>query len=258
MRRLTLLAFVLVLALAMLALPAAADESGPAAFGGHYYEVVVAPSSTWNQAATAVEDSTYLGSSGHLVVITSQDESNFVAGLAPDSGGAWIGLDDKANEGDFRWATGEPLTFTRWANGEPNDAFGEDCVNTYGSNQAWWGGTARWNDLDCDVLWPGYVTHYVIEYSGPFDTDGDGVYDADDAFPNDPNESADSDGDGVGDNADDFPNDPSESVDTDGDGVGDNADTNTMDDCKDGGWTRFTHPAHKNQGDCVSAHARAK
>ncbi len=36
----------------------------------------------------------------------------------------------------------------------------------------------------------------------PVDTDGDGVPDKDDAFPNDPKESKDSDGDGVGDNAD--------------------------------------------------------
>lgn len=35
-----------------------------------------------------------------------------------------------------------------------------------------------------------------------FDTDGDGVPDEDDEFPNDPDESKDSDGDGVGDNAD--------------------------------------------------------
>ena len=35
----------------------------------------------------------------------------------------------------------------------------------------------------------------------PVDTDGDGVADADDAFPNDASETADSDGDGVGDNA---------------------------------------------------------
>jgi len=81
---------------------------------------------------------------------------------------------------------------------------------------------------------------------GSSDSDGDGVNDNVDAFPNDPNESADSDGDGVGDNADAFPlngqetvdsdgdrvgnnsdafpNDPTESVDTDGDGVGDNSD----------------------------------
>ena len=56
------------------------------------------------------------------------------------------------------------------------------------------------------------------------DTDGDGVDDENDAFPNDPNEWDDSDGDGVGDNSDAFPNDPNETTDTDGDGVGNNAD----------------------------------
>ena len=56
------------------------------------------------------------------------------------------------------------------------------------------------------------------------DSDGDGVGDNSDAFPYDPNESLDSDGDGVGDNSDAFPNDPSEWADLDGDGVGDNSD----------------------------------
>lgn len=57
-----------------------------------------------------------------------------------------------------------------------------------------------------------------------FDRDGDGIVDAEDAFPNDPNETVDSDGDGVGDNGDIFPFDPAEFADTDEDGVGDNAD----------------------------------
>jgi len=63
-----------------------------------------------------------------------------------------------------------------------------------------------------------------IEAKGELDTDGDGVPDADDAFPNDPTEWDDTDGDGVGDNADAFPNDPDETLDTDGDGIGNNAD----------------------------------
>merc|ERR1719231_2070430 len=54
--------------------------------------------------------------------------------------------------------------------------------------------------------------------------DSDGVGDNGDVFPNDPNESGDADGDGVGDNGDAFPNDPAESGDADGDGVGDNED----------------------------------
>lgn len=56
------------------------------------------------------------------------------------------------------------------------------------------------------------------------DSDGDGVTDALDAFPNDSTETLDSDGDGVGDNSDEFPNLADESVDSDGDGVGDNTD----------------------------------
>ena len=45
--------------------------------------------------------------------------------------------------------------------------------------------------------------------STPSDFDGDGVTNAEDAFPNDASETLDTDGDGVGDNADAFPNDPS-------------------------------------------------
>jgi len=40
------------------------------------------------------------------------------------------------------------------------------------------------------------------------DSDGDGVPDGEDAFPDDPNEWADSDGDGVGDNEDTAPRGP--------------------------------------------------
>ncbi len=54
------------------------------------------------------------------------------------------------------------------------------------------------------------------------DTDGDGVLDDADAFPNDASESADSDGDGVGDNADNCGSDANmDQQDSDGDGTGD-------------------------------------
>lgn len=67
------------------------------------------------------------------------------------------------------------------------------------------------------------------------DTDGDGVPDGDDAFPNDPNESADTDGDGIGDNADFSPNDPTDGSDTPGEEDGDDEGDNTASgggDCK--------------------------
>lgn len=56
------------------------------------------------------------------------------------------------------------------------------------------------------------------------DSDGDGVADIHDSFPDDALEWADTDGDGSGDNSDQFVNDPSEWVDSDGDGIGDNGD----------------------------------
>jgi hypothetical protein len=72
---------------------------------------------------------------------------------------------------------------------------------------------------------------------GPTDSDGDGVPDDLDSFPNDDSESADADDDGIGDNADKdddndgapdsedaFPTDANETSDNDFDGVGDNAD----------------------------------
>ena len=71
------------------------------------------------------------------------------------------------------------------------------------------------------------VSSSGIEVDGdeelPVDSDGDGVLDAEDAFPTDAQESVDTDGDGVGDNSDVFPDDPNESADSDGDGIGDNA-----------------------------------
>lgn len=81
------------------------------------------------------------------------------------------------------------------------------------------------------------------------DTDGDGVEDGTDncdaaANPN----QADLDGDGLGDACDD---------DVDGDGVPNADDTDTADDCKQGGWERFTSPTFKNQGQCVSSFRKA-
>ena len=53
------------------------------------------------------------------------------------------------------------------------------------------------------------------------DSDGDGVPDGQDAFPNDPNESSDSDGDGVGDNSDSTPMDGTQCGDSDDDSCDD-------------------------------------
>ena len=59
----------------------------------------------------------------------------------------------------------------------------------------------------------------------PPDSDGDGVADDDDAFPDDPDESVDTDGDGVGDNGDNCPeSENAGQEDSDANGAGDACD----------------------------------
>ncbi len=88
--------------------------------------------------------------------------------------------------------------------------------------QAHQGNSVAGTDLDNLVA---YVQQIGSEEPiARLDSDGDGVIDEEDVFPNDPAETQDSDLDGVGDNADAFPNDSSETQDSDNDGMGDNAD----------------------------------
>src|SRR6056297_510250 len=64
---------------------------------------------------------------------------------------------------------------------------------------------------------------WMINHPDPstVDSDGDGVMDDADVFPNDPHEQNDTDGDGVGDSEDKFPFDPAASQDSDDDGYPD-------------------------------------
>lgn len=51
---------------------------------------------------------------GDLVEIGSAEENAALAGLIP--GNVWIGANDQENEGDFRWAGGEPLDYCSQTN----------------------------------------------------------------------------------------------------------------------------------------------
>jgi cyclophilin family peptidyl-prolyl cis-trans isomerase len=79
------------------------------------------------------------------------------------------------------------------------------------------------------------------------DSDGDGVSDSEDQFPNDANETHDDDGDGVGNNADAFPQDENETHDDDGDGVGNNSDAFPQD----------VNETHDDDGDGVGNNSDA-
>src|SRR6185295_16476749 len=84
----------------------------PVAFGGHYYDVILANSISWGAANTAANSSSFLGQSGHLVTITSAAEDAFVSGLLGVGLQYWAGgFQSPANE------LGDGVGWT-WVNGE--------------------------------------------------------------------------------------------------------------------------------------------
>jgi hypothetical protein len=81
---------------------------------------------------------------GHLVTFSDIAENIFVNNNFPDR--YYIGLTDKDVEGQWRWVTGEPLTYTNWSVGEPNGGRGENYAGMYGNPSDEWRGT--WFDDD--------------------------------------------------------------------------------------------------------------
>jgi len=117
------------------------------AANGHLYLLLSPATWTWSEQAAGA-----LG--GHLATVRNSAEQDWLfqtlAGFAGLNRLLWIGLNDVAKEGTFVWSSGEPVGFTYWAPGEPNNALGgEDFVTLYppGHTQA-----GRWNDWGERVL----------------------------------------------------------------------------------------------------------
>ncbi|MBD2260368.1 lectin-like protein [Pseudanabaena sp. FACHB-2040] len=80
------------------------SKAGLDPLSGAYYEYVVGSGLTWADARNAAAARNFVGTSGYLATITSQNEQNFVQGLI--QGNAWIGASDVDAEGQWRWVTG--------------------------------------------------------------------------------------------------------------------------------------------------------
>jgi cysteine-rich repeat protein len=96
------------------------------------------------------------GKGGKLVSITSQAEQDFVFNSVLDKSIAhprWIGLTDLATEGMYKWESSEPVAYTHWLSGQPdNFQDSEDCVEMFQ-------GTGEWNDDNCT-----YEYEYICEF----------------------------------------------------------------------------------------------
>lgn len=106
---------------------------------GHYYQYVNAPTPDWNDANAAANAATFAGLSGHLVSITSSTEQAVVQSLYTQMGlgdmRAWIGLFDYTGGFGWSWTSGDPVTYTNWGAGEPNNMGAERWVEFFASGQ---------------------------------------------------------------------------------------------------------------------------
>ena len=89
---------------------------------------------------------------GHLVAINDAAEQQWIVETFPGLQGPnaefdsylWIGLNDAEVDGEFRWSNGDPVTYTNWNQGEPNNFNGdEDYVHIYNFDN----GAFEWNDI---------------------------------------------------------------------------------------------------------------
>ena len=110
-------------------------------FNGSHYYCSTAPA-TWPVAKTVCE-----ANGGFLADVNSFEENEFIADQLSISS-AWIGLTDVNAEGQYEWCNGEPVSYTNWFPGQPNNFNNsQDYVEMLS--------TGEWNDQ---------YNHYSLEY----------------------------------------------------------------------------------------------
>ena len=133
--------------------------SGASNYNGNQY-ILTSGIVTWQEAQAEAEA---LG--GNLVSINDAAEEAWLRNNFGIDEGFWIGLNDIENEGDFQWVSGQPVTYTNWAPGEPNNFNGVQdfgWMNFLGD---------KWDDNSPDAVLRG-----IIEIGGanPSDNNGGG------------------------------------------------------------------------------------
>ncbi|MED6335809.1 MAG: lectin-like protein [Planctomycetota bacterium] len=150
-------------------------ESGPVQnpANGHYYQAIPQVSITWADADAAATASSHQGLAGHLVTITDQAENDFVFALG-DVQNYWTGGYQDLNDpnysepaGAWKWITGEPMVYTNWLAGEPNNT---GCCGSEDFMELLQGGSfgTTWNDVHPLEHSRGYVVEYDATAAGAY------------------------------------------------------------------------------------------
>jgi len=141
-----------------------------ATFGTHTYKLFGDDSGSrllWPDAQAAA-----LVLGGNLVTVNDAAENAFLLetfgasaiSATPPEGGLislWLGLNDAAQEGQFVWADGAPITYTNWVPGEPvGGVADEDFIGMVVGPG--FGTPGQWHDIVSDFRFSD-VTFGVVE-----------------------------------------------------------------------------------------------
>ncbi|MDJ0897591.1 MAG: PQQ-dependent sugar dehydrogenase [Xenococcus sp. MO_188.B8] len=125
---------------------------GALVYNGNQY-LLTDPNLTWGAAQKQAED---LG--GNLVTINDAAEEDWLKANFGADELFWTGFTDAPAEGQYRWISGQPVTYTNWTPGEPNDQDGgqDFAVINFGP-------TGQWDDVS------GTESRFrgIIEIGGP-------------------------------------------------------------------------------------------
>lgn len=131
-------------------MPAIPGYAALGEFDGHRY-YASSGTSTWSAAKLACE-----AVGGHLAAITSSPENDFIA--SHYSPMAWIGTrTDLLVNNVWCWVNGEPVTYTNWASGQPDNWNGENCVEI---NRP----AGQWNDASDNHHYDNVLIHHILEF----------------------------------------------------------------------------------------------
>lgn len=126
---------------------------------GHYYEAVYKDNGvSWADAEKAAKSLEHMGKHGHLATITSEDEAKFISSRFYYIHGFWLGgyrSDESSNSSSrWKWVTGEPWSYTRWAPNQPDNWEGRENKLSILLPDG------TWNDVAGDSLPKGYLVEY--------------------------------------------------------------------------------------------------
>ncbi|XP_036384637.1 C-type mannose receptor 2 [Megalops cyprinoides] len=129
--------------------PTAAPDShcdaGYLLYGDHCYHFETETVKNWDDAQAYC-----INQNGNLASVHSQEEMSILTAHMTRS--SWVGLNDKASEGNFVWSDGTPTDFLLWDNNQPDNWQGnEDCVQVRGVDHS---NPGHFNDQFCTSTFP--------------------------------------------------------------------------------------------------------